>query len=72
MIVWSSGLPSWWSRPKAEWEGKKRKEVRDMENLYFEELEKVEELSDAKDYGAAFGVSFCVAIIVYVGYATLT
>jgi hypothetical protein len=46
--------------------------VWDMENLYFEELEKVEELSDAKDYGAAFGVSFCVAIIVYVGYATLT
>ena len=50
----------------------KKEEVSEVENLYFEELEKVEELADAKDYGVAFGVSFCAAIIVYVCYAALT
>lgn len=39
-----------------------------MENLYFEELEKVESL-DAKDLGTVFGVSFLIGIVLYVGIA---
>lgn len=43
---------------------------KDMEKLHFEELEIVEDLADASDYGAAFGIGFLVGIVIYVGLAT--
>lgn len=41
-----------------------------MKEVYFEELEVVESMADAKDLGSAFGIGFLVGIIVYVGIAT--
>lgn len=35
-------------------------------SLYFEELERAEELFDAKDYGAVFGVGFLAGVIIFV------
>lgn len=37
--------------------------------IYFEELEKVDEL-DASGCGAAFGIGFFVGVVIYVGVAT--
>ncbi len=43
--------------------------MEDVKGMYFEELEKVEEL-DAAGCGAAFGVGFFVGVVIYVGLAT--
>jgi hypothetical protein len=48
----------------------KGKGGKNMEKLHFEELETVEDLADAADYGAAFGIGFLVGVIIYVGIAT--
>lgn len=37
-----------------------------MTSLYFEELERAEELFDAKDYGAVFGVGFLAGVVIFV------
>ena len=37
-----------------------------MTNLYFEELEAVEELVDAKDYGVVFGVGFVAGVLIFI------